>query len=118
MSQTSNQSDIATDLLTDLERRLQRAEFYVAGAHEPHEVPSELKPSIFTRLHTLEKEIKDLTSSHVAYRGLLELCKFVAVQFPERLSSMIYQTRNTALYSMFGTFCQFALLRMIQLPSH
>ena len=75
MTEPPPRGDIATDLLLDLERRLHRAEFYISGAHEPQDVPSELKPSVYKRLQTLEQKLRELTSAHPAYRDLLKLCQ-------------------------------------------
>ena len=77
MTQPHPRGDIATDLLLDLERRLHRAEFYISGAHEPQDVPRELKPSVYKRLQTLEQKLRKLTSVNGAYADLLKLCQYL-----------------------------------------
>ena len=68
-------SEISTDLLLSLSQRLQRLEFHIAGAHEPQDVPRDLKPPVYKRLKTLEHKLKELTGEKEAYRNLLKLCR-------------------------------------------
>lgn len=109
MTESSIHGDIATDLLLDLERRLRRVEFYISGAHEPQDVPSTLKPPVYRRLETLEQKLRELTSSHPAYRDLLNLCQFLQTIPP------LYRPTDTIFWFRLETW---RLVRCPEYTSH
>ena len=73
----SDYYDIAAEIVADLEHRVRRLEFYLTGALELDAVPKDeasVKPSLYTRLRTIDQSISKLASQRRAVDDMLQLC--------------------------------------------
>ena len=73
----ANHDDIAAEIVADLEHRVKRLEFYLTGALELDNVAKDdasLRPSLSTRLKTIEETINKAASQRRAVSGMLQLC--------------------------------------------
>ena len=73
----SDYDDVPSEVVADLDHRVRRLEFYLTGALELYAVPKDeasVKPSLYTRLRTIDQSISKLASQRRPVDDMLQLC--------------------------------------------
>ncbi|MCJ1327940.1 hypothetical protein MMC10_004615 [Thelotrema lepadinum] len=77
--------DVASEVVADLDYRVRRLEFYLTGALELEAVPKDetsVKPSLYTRMRTIDQSITKLASQRRAVDDMLQLYSKYTDLFP------------------------------------